>query len=75
MGVFYVENLYILSRYTRWLYLSSLVRLVLTGMFFFYIFKSFGYVGFLMNLLVFHIGLFLHLIVRGWVLNGLVKNR
>ncbi len=75
MGVLYVESLYILSRYTSWLYLSSLVRLVLTGMFFFYILKSLGYVGLLMHLLVFHMGLLLHLIVRGWVFNGLVKNR
>jgi hypothetical protein len=24
--------------------------------------------------LVFHLGFFLHLIVRGWIFNGLVKN-
>jgi len=74
LGIFYVESLYMLSRYTRWLYLSSLVRLVFMGIFFSYILKSFGQVELLLNLLVFHLGFFLHLIVRGWIFNGLVKN-
>ncbi|WP_340690842.1 hypothetical protein [Hydrogenobacter thermophilus] len=73
-GVLYVEALYLLSGNVRILYLSSFLRVALVGTYFLYLLKSFGLETFILSILAFHVGMMLHLIIRGWVFNGLVKN-
>ncbi|GBC88511.1 hypothetical protein HRbin13_00634 [bacterium HR13] len=73
-GMLYVEALYLLSGNFRTLYLSSFFRVALVGIYFLYLLKSFGLETFILSILAFHVGMMLHLIIRGWVFNGLVKN-
>ncbi|MEZ0360963.1 MAG: hypothetical protein ABWK04_03560 [Hydrogenobacter sp.] len=74
LGILYVESLYMLSKYPKALYLSSIPRVLLLGIFFFQILKAFDTKVFLLDLMVFNCGMLLHLIIRGWVFNGMVKN-